>query len=72
MRVTYRARERRGIHTNIHKHTNILFCGMFEENGSLEMPTRRFDDNIEINSKENTRLRTGFIWLKIGVNGGLL
>jgi hypothetical protein len=45
---------------------------MFEDNGSLERPTRRFDDNIEINSKENTRLRTGFIWLKIGVNGGLL
>jgi hypothetical protein len=38
----------------------------------LDRTTSRFDDDIKIKQIENTRLSTGFIWLKISVNGGLL
>jgi len=38
----------------------------------LERPTRRWEDNTEMDVREKGKKYTGLIWLKIGFTGGLL
>jgi hypothetical protein len=50
-----------------------VLVGKPEGKGILGRHGRRWEDNIEINLRgTGWVLRSGFIWLKIGPNGGLL
>jgi hypothetical protein len=50
---------------------NILFRKSQRE-AALERPTRKGKDNIKMVVRNRVCLRTGFKWLSIGTNGGIL
>jgi hypothetical protein len=43
-----------------------------EYKSPLDRPTRRWEDNTEMDVREKGKKYTGLIWLKIGFTGGLL
>jgi hypothetical protein len=47
--------------------------GKTEGKRSFGRPMRRWEDNIRMNLREiGWEIVTGFIWLRLGTNGGLL
>jgi hypothetical protein len=52
-------------------HTRFL-SEKCESRRPLGRPRNRWEDNIKMNLKSGGRVRTGFIWLRIGSNGRLL
>jgi hypothetical protein len=59
--------KRMGEMRNAHK----TLVGNREGKMSLGGPKRKWEDNIkmDLEAKSNMRLRTGFIWLRIGTSG---
>jgi len=52
----------------------MVLVGKAEGKRPLGKPRRRWEDNIKMDLQEIEweEARTGFIWLRIGIGGGLL
>jgi hypothetical protein len=50
----------------------MILVGKLEGNRPLGRPRRRWVDNIKMDLRLAGVVWTGFIWLRIGTNGGLL
>jgi hypothetical protein len=49
-----------------------ILVGKPEEGRPLGKPRRRWVDNIKMDLRKDGVVGTGFAWLRIGTNGGLL
>jgi hypothetical protein len=54
------------------KNAFTILVGKPEGKRALGRPRRRWMNNIKMNFRENGVVWAGLIWLRIGINGGLL
>jgi hypothetical protein len=49
-----------------------ILVGKLKRKRPLGIPRHRWKDNIEMDLKQDEVVWTGFVWLRVGIGGGLL